>query len=314
MPTPHSQTISKVIPPALKTGDTVGIVAPASYVDRARLAAGIKALEGAGYKVELDNEIGAQHMFFAGTNQRRLAEFHSMFERSHVRAIVCARGGYGSNHLLPELDLSLIKKHPKILVGYSDVTSLLTYIYDAIGLVTFHGPMVASDFDHDAAEWNSWQAALEGQSNWKISGQARPLRRGSATGELYGGCLSLLAASIGTPYECRSEGKLLFMEDINAKPYQIDRMLMQMRLAGKFEGVRGILFGEMPGCVQPGSQPYTLDEVLLAALSDLHVPIAIGFSSGHVSGKNITLPFGIDARLDVGSSVGLEILEKATQR
>jgi len=312
VPTSQAQSSVKLLAPALRPGDAVGIIAPASFIDPIKLRAGVQALKDAGYRVEFEAGIESRRLFFAGDDRRRADEFHAMFSRSEIKAILCARGGYGSNHLLPHLDLALIGKHPKILIGYSDITSLLTYIHDATGLVTFHGPMAAKDFAEDAVEWSSWQSALEGNAKWMLESSARSLCPGEAEGALYGGCLSMLVASVGTPYECRTEGKLLYLEDVNVKPYQLDRMLVQMRFAGKLDGIKGILFGEMPGCVQPGDDSYTLDQVIEAALEDLGIPIAVGFSSGHVKGRNITLPIGVPARLRVGTTVTLEISERAT--
>jgi muramoyltetrapeptide carboxypeptidase len=241
-----------------------------------------------------------------------------MFVRDDVRAIVCARGGYGTNYLLDSLILQKIKSHPKILVGYSDITSLLTYVLDSVGLVTFHGPMVAKDFSQaGGVEIQSWEAAIGGASDWALDlgpgSGVKPLAKGSAEGILYGGCLSILVAALGTPYEIRTADTILFLEDIAAKPYQIDRMLMQLKLAGKLADVRGIVFGEMLECQQNKNQDYTLEEVVLRVIGDLGIPVAYGLRSGHVSRENITLPFGVRAALDVGTKeVGLKILESAT--
>jgi muramoyltetrapeptide carboxypeptidase len=240
-----------------------------------------------------------------------------MFERNDVQAIVCARGGYGSNYLLNVLDLKKIAAHPKIFVGYSDLTSLLTRFSDAGNLVTFHGPMVTKDFaGDDGVDIASWTAALGGDSEWEIGADsgARPMIEGQAEGLLYGGCLSILVASLGTPYEIRTDGAILFLEDVNAKPFQIDRMLMQLKLAGKLNGVRGIVFGEMLDCRQSPDQDYTLEEVVMRLVGDLEVPMAFGLRSGHVSRSNVTLPIGVRARLEVGTEVKLRFLESATER
>ena len=239
-----------------------------------------------------------------------------MFVRDEVRAIICARGGYGSNYLLNALDLKKIQSNPKIFVGYSDLTSLLTYFTDAAGLVTFHGPMVAKDFaDPNGIDLDSWGRALNGSSEWplELDSDVKPLVPGSAEGILYGGCLSILVASLGTPYEIQTAGTILFIEDIAAKPYQIDRMLMQLKLAGKLAEVRGIVFGEMVDCTQNKDQSYSLQDVILRAVGDLAVPVAFGLRSGHVSRGNITLPFGVRAALKVTvNAVSLEIKEAAT--
>ena len=194
-----------------------------------------------------------QDLYFAGSAQRRTQELEEMFVREEVRAILCARGGYGSNYLLERLDIEKIKAHPKIFVGYSDLTALLTYLTDSAGLVTFHGPMVAKDFGHaGGVDLHSWEGALGGTSEWTLDADAevKTLVPGTAEGTLYGGCLSILVASLGTPYEIRTAGTILFIEDIAAKPYQIDRMLMQLKLGGKLADVRGIIFGEMLDCTQ----------------------------------------------------------------
>ncbi|MFZ0773589.1 MAG: LD-carboxypeptidase [Candidatus Sulfotelmatobacter sp.] len=312
-----SSTLPRTKPPALREGDTVGIVAPASNVKRSELEAGCEALRRTGYRPFYFDSILDQDLYFAGSVERRARELEAMFMREDVKAIVCARGGYGANYLLEALDLDAIKAHPKIFVGYSDLTTLLTYFYDAAGLATFHGPMVAKDWAHDGGvDLASWQAALAGTAAWEVNLGAGSgvtgLVDAAAEGNLYGGCLSILVASLGTPYEIKTEETILFLEDLAAKPYQIDRMLMQLKLAGKFEGVRGIVFGEMRECVQTANQGYTLQEVVLRIVGKLGVPVAYGVPSGHVAAGNITLPIGVRAGLTVrGRQVSLKILEAA---
>jgi muramoyltetrapeptide carboxypeptidase len=312
-----SSAIPRIKPPALRPGDTVGIVAPASNVKRGDLEAGCERLRLAGYRPFYFDSILDQDLYFAGSVARRACELEEMFAREDVRAMVCARGGYGANYLLPVLDLEKIKAHPKIFVGYSDQTALLTYFADAAGLVTFHGPMVAKDWAHeDGVDAASWLAALTGAAPWEVNlgtgSGVSGLVEGSAEGILYGGCLSILVASLGTPYEIETAGTILFIEDVAAKPYQIDRMLMQLKLAGKFSGVRGIVFGEMRDCLQTANQGYTLEEVVLRIVGSLGVPVAYGVRSGHVTAGNITLPIGVRAGLTVrGGEVGLKILEAA---
>jgi len=306
-------------PPALQPGDTIGIIAPASNIKREHLEAGCDALRKLGYKPFYLDSIFDKSLYFAGSTERRARELEEMFSRDDVQAIVCARGGYGSNYLLDSLNLANLKSHPKIFVGYSDITSLLTYISDSIGLVTFHGPMVAKDVAHsDGIDLASWESALTAASAWTINfgaeSGAKPLVAGSAEGKLYGGCLSMLVASLGTPYEIHTAGTILFIEDVAAKPYQIDRMLMQLKLAGHFDAVRGIVFGEMLDCLQTADQTYTLQQVAMRIAGDMGIPVAFGLQSGHVTSGNITLPFGVRAHLNVGSGkVNLKILESAVQ-
>ncbi len=280
--------------------------------------AGCEALRKLGYKPFYFDSILDQDLYFAGSVERRMRELEEMFSREDVRAIVCARGGYGANYLLHTLDLEKIRSHPKILVGYSDITTLLTHVLDAAGVLTFHGPMVTKDFSRvDGIDLVSWQAALSGASGWELdlgSGSGvRVLAEGSAEGVLYGGCLSMLAASLGTPYEIHPGESILFIEDVATKPYQIDRMLMQLKLAGKLTDVRGIIFGEMLECSQSQDQDYTLEEVVLRVVGDLGIPVAYGLRSGHVSRGNVTLPLGVRAAITAErGKASLKILEAAT--
>jgi muramoyltetrapeptide carboxypeptidase len=309
-----SSNPQRVKPPALRPGDTVGIVASASNIKQADLEAGFEALRNAGYRPFYLDSILDQDLYFAGSARRRARELEEMFVRDDVRAILCARGGYGANYLLKELDFDKIKANPKIFIGYSDISCLLTHFTDACAFVTFHGPMAAKDWAHaDGVDLASWQAAVSNSTPWNVplNPEASGLEEGEAEGILYGGCLSILVASLGTPYEIKTDGTILFLEDLAAKPYQIDRMLMQLKLAGMFDKVRGIVFGEMLDCVQTANQGYTLEEVVTRIVGDLGVPVAFGVRSGHVTSRNITLPFGVGAKLTVQGEVTLKILESA---
>jgi muramoyltetrapeptide carboxypeptidase len=310
---------SRTKPPALRPGDKVGIVAPASNLKREMLEAGCEGLRRAGYEPFYFESILDRDLYFAGSVERRARELEEMFARDDIRAIVCARGGYGSNYLPLTLDPKRIVFHPKILVGYSDITTLVCCMADSANFVTFHGPMVAKDFAvADGVDLESWQNAVGGArgrtEEWSIAegSGARPLAPGQAEGILYGGCLSMLVASLGTQHEIRTAGTILFIEDVATKPYQIDRMLMQLKLAGKLNEVRGIVFGEMLDCLQGPNQDYTLEDVILRIVKDLRIPVAFGLRSGHVSRANITLPIGVRARLTVDDAVELRILEAAT--
>src|ERR1700674_1081012 len=314
---PSASHNSRIKPRALRPGDKVGIVAPASNVKREMLEAGCDGLRRMGYEPFYFESILDRDLYFAGSAERRARELEDMFARDDIRAIVCARGGYGSNYLLSAINLKKIAAHPKIFVGYSDLTTVLTWFADSANFVTFHGPMVAKDFAvADGIDLASWQHAVSGAAEWEIGADsaAKPLAEGEAEGILYGGCLSILVAALGTPYDIHTEGTILFMEDIAAKPYQIDRMLMQLKLAGKLKDVRGIVFGEMMDCRQNPTQDYSLEEVVLRVVGDLGIPVAFGLRSGHVSRRNITLPIGVRARLEVGGEVKLKILESATSQ
>jgi muramoyltetrapeptide carboxypeptidase len=316
---PASPPPSRIKPRALRPGDTVGIVAPASHVQRPLLEKGCESLRQLGYQPFYLDSILEQELYFAGSLDRRVRELEEMFERDEVRGILCARGGYGTNYLLRKLDPTKIIPHPKVFMGYSDVTTLLTCFADSAGFVTFHGPMVTKDFANPGGvDLASWQAAVGGAAEWEVGGESgsgvKALVGGAAQGVLYGGCLSLLVAAMGTPHDIRTDGTILFLEDLNAKPYQIDRMLMQLKLGGKLDGVKGIVFGEMLDCVQTQNQGYSLEEVILRIVGELGVPVAFGLRSGHVTRSNITLPIGVRAALNVNDrGVRLKILEAATQ-
>lgn len=311
----------QIKPRALRPGDIVGIIAPASPIEAALLESGCVRLRKLGYEPVYFESILDRDTYFAGSVERRVRELQSMFLRDDVRAIICARGGYGCNCLLPEIDLDIVRAHPKIFVGYSDVSTLLTYLSDETGLVTFHGPMVTKDFANaEGVNIASWKAVIEGaerrshsvatrmehpQSEGLGSTSAVPLVRGYAQGRIYGGCLSMLVASMGTPYEIQTDGAILFIEDIGAYPYQVDRMLMQLKLGGKLDGVHGIIFGEMPGCDPAPECGYSLQDVVSRVVGDLGVPVAFGYPSGHVAGNNQVLPIGVQAILKVQDEVRL---------
>ncbi|HEU5232877.1 MAG TPA: LD-carboxypeptidase [Terriglobales bacterium] len=304
-------------PPTLSSGDTIGIIAPAGAVDRAEFAAGEARLRELGFKLVYSEAIFQRDMYFAGDARRRVDELHEMFRAPEVKAILCARGGYGTNHLLPHLDFELIASHSKIFCGYSDVTTLTALFFQRIGLIGFHGPMLAKDFAKaNGVHIQSFLRAVSGTQPWSLdaadSPALQPLRPGTAEGRLYGGCLSLLVASLGTPYEIETDDAILFIEDVGEWPYRIDRMLMHLKCAGKLDGVRGIVFGEMKDCEPPAGADYTLQQVITRVLDDMNIPIAFGLRSGHVSAGNITLPVGVRARLTVSDAVQLDILESAT--
>ena len=280
------------------------VVSPASSAQPERITRGMEALRALGYDVVAAAHAYGKHPpYFAGSVDERLSDLHRAFDDPRVAAIICTRGGYGSNYLLKRLSLDVIRANPKPFFAYSDHTSTQTWLLDQLGLVSFHGPMAAADFSvPGGVHLDSFTAAITGGLvQVGAEERIRVLRPGRVQGILYGGCLSILTAALGTPYAPHTEGKLLFIEDIGAKPYQIDRMLRHLILAGKLEGVRGILFGEMLDCASPGADPNLIEDVILHVLGDYDIAIGIGLRSGHVSGGNVTLPFGIEAELDLSS-------------
>jgi muramoyltetrapeptide carboxypeptidase len=306
---------SQVIKPAaLRRGDKVGIIAPASSFNREAFLAGCSRLQQMGFDPVYSRDIFDRDLYFAGSADRRLHELQDFLQRDDIAALIGVRGGYGSNYLLDRLDFRQFVRHPKILLGCSDITSLLTAVTDRTGLVTFHGPMVAKDIAGGTFESSSWNNAFQGARHWAIASEGvEVLQSGRAQGRLYGGCLSMLAASLGTEFEIQCDDAILFIEDVGEKPYRIDRMLMQLRLADKLKNVRAFIFGEMLDCIQPGKQDYTLQQVVMRILADYGVPVVYGLKSGHVSGANITLPLGVQSQLIADEScVTLKILEAAT--
>jgi muramoyltetrapeptide carboxypeptidase len=304
-------------PSAVPSDAVVAVVSPASTPQPERVERGLEALRAMGFAPQASaNHLARGPLYFAGSPQMRLSDLHHAFAGGEVRAIFSTRGGYGSNYLLDELDLDLIAESPKPLIGYSDLTALHLWLLDQIQLPAFHGPMLSADFAHqDGVHLPSLRAAFSGHAyNLGAEEGLRSLRPGKARGILYGGCLSILVSLLGTPYEPQTEGKLLFIEDVNAKPYQIDRMLWQLRQAGKMEGVRGIVFGEMLGCVSPGAPHELLEEAILRVLEDFDGPIAIGLRSGHVSRHNVTLTLGVEAELRTGGEAALHLLEAAVKK
>ncbi len=301
-------------PSAVPSDALVAVVSPASTPQPDRVELGLEALRALGYAPQpADHILTRGPLYFAGTPEMRLRDLHHAFADDEVRAIFATRGGYGSNHLLDALDLDLIAESAKPFLGYSDLTALQLWLLDQVQLPAFHGPMVAADFAReDGVHLPSLQAALGGQTYSVGAPEGlRTLHPGRARGTLYGGCLSMLVALLGTPYEPQTEGKLLFLEDVNARPYQIDRMLWQLAQAGKFDGVRGIVFGEMLDCVSPGAPLELLDEVILRVFDQFQGPIAIGLRSGHVSRSNVTLTFGVEAELHAASEANLDLLQPA---
>ena len=303
-------------PAAVAPDARVAVIAPASSSKPERLVRGMEALRARGYDAEFGKYAqGRQAPYFSGTAEERLADLHAAFADPEVQAVFCTRGGYGSNYLLEDIDLDLIRDNPKPFFGYSDMTAVQTWLLDELGLISFHGPMVAADFavDHGVQD-ASLDAALDGDAVAVGAAEGlRILKPGRAEGTMYGGCLSILTSSLGTRFAPQTEGKLLFLEDVGTKPYQVDRMLRQMVLAGKFDGVAGFVFGEMLECASPGASPDLLEQVILRVLDWFDGPIAIGLRSGHVSRGNVTLPFGIEAELILEEEPVLRYLEPAVQ-
>jgi len=298
-------------PRALRRGDLVGVCSPSSPSEPEKLERGVAELRAMGFEVRVAPHTLDRTGFTAGPPADRLRDLHGLLRDPDVAAILFARGGAGAARLLPDLDVSLLRAHPKPLVGYSDVT-LLHLVQARLEMVAFHGPMVA----HDLADGGGDRASLL----WALTGEGAPyaagdgalavLREGAAEGRLLGGCLSIIAAAAGTPWAfAAKDDTLLFLEDLNERPYRIDRLLFQLRHSGVLDHVRGIVFGDLSTCAAPPGVDWTLDDVIREALDGLDVPIASGLRSGHTR-PNVTLPLGVRARLTCGpGGARFEILE-----
>ncbi|MEN1967697.1 LD-carboxypeptidase [Lentibacillus sp. N15] len=289
-------------PERLRKGDTIGIIAPASPVHWHELTCGIPFFEQMGLQVKLGKSVNRTYGYLAGTDEERLADIHAMFADPTVKAIICARGGYGTGRLAANLDYELIKNNPKIFWGYSDITYLHTAIHNEAGLVTFHGPMVASDIAKDT--FDALSASLFDQlfSPTKLcySETVSPLKMfvpGEAKGELAGGNLSLLISTLGTPFEIETAGKLLVIEDIGEEPYRVDAMLNQLKHAGKLDNLAGLIIGDFALAKPKSEKPsFRLEEVIQQYVSELPFPVMSGFSIGHCT-PNFSIPLGVEARL-----------------
>lgn len=304
-------------PPALHRGDTIGVFAPSSPVTSEVLAKGVEELRSIGYKVEVAEGALSKKHFYAGEHAARAAAFLRFLEDPEIKAIFCTRGGYGSNYVVehlssPAVFARLKRLPPRIVMGLSDVTTLLLFLRQRLGWVTFQGPMISGFADGK----NRYERAVmervlsNSTSGCTIESDATVLRAGTAQGRLTGGCLSLLAATLGTPGEIDTRGSILLLEDIDEKPYRVDRMLFHLKHAGKFRGVRGIAFGEMVGCAK-SSPVEELRGLIEDAFGELGIPLIFGLRFGHTTGGCLTLPLGVEARLEARKAVRLKLLEPA---
>jgi len=285
-------------PAPLTAGDRVALIAPAGRWDDERLARGVDLLESWG--LEAVGPDRAQSLRYMSAPDRVRAEAISRaLADDDVRALLAVRGGFGSARLHADLPLDVLRDRPKIVVGFSDVSVLLSRIVQEAGVVCYHGPMVAADLPRlDEARRERFRRFLFGEQGWWDGGVTEVWRSGQASAPLVGGCLSVLVTTLGTPYEIRTEGTVLFLEDVAEKLYRIDRMLTHMKHAGKLDGIAGLVLGPMLDC-DGGGGPAVLREIVMDAIGDADLPVAYGLDAGHGAG-NVVLPFGCRVRLDAG--------------
>ena len=289
------------LPPAVRPGDRVGVAALSGAVDPERLEAGLDGLRQLGFEPLAAANLSGGKGLFAGDDNERLAAFHELVAAPGLRAVVFARGGHGLLRLLPRIDWSLLARRPLAFVGYSDLTPFLHEVVRRLGVAAFHGPMVAVDLARglSLAEADSLLGALAGDLPASLPVRCADGATGGR-GRLMGGCLSLLAATLGTPFAPALDGSLLFWEDVDEPLYRLDRMLTQLRLSGSLDRLRGMVVGELlPADAAPDLQP-TLPEIVEDLARELGWCVAWGCPSGHCQ-PNLTLPLGIAARLDAAA-------------
>ena len=297
-----SKSIRPLIrPPQLKQGDVVGVVAPAGPVDKDQLETGLEVIRAMGFEPRLGRHIYARSRFMAGCDKDRAQDLMDMFRDPGVQAIFCARGGYGANRILPHLKPQTIRAKAKVVVGSSDITLLLHFLVQNCGLIAFHGPMVAGSFGRAEMKQSQRQfkALLTGSAKGRVfqAPRAKVFSQGVAQGKLTGGCLTLLCRSLGTPYEINTRNRILLIEDVNEPLYRVDGMLWQLKNAGMFKGVRGIIFGEMVNCRSQRQGEGTLADILTDLFPNPGFPILTHCPIGH--GKEVwTLPLETSATLD----------------
>ena len=288
-------------PPALRPGDVVGVVAPSAAIERGYLEAGVGALAAMGYRVKVSAHALDRAGIMAGTDAVRAAELNAFFADPGVRAIVGARGGYGAGRLLPLIDFAAIARTPKIFLGFSDATFLLAALVERAGIIAFHGPMVAMDLARGLSPRSSahLRRLLSGAPGGFELEAATALRPGAATGELIGGCLSVVVATLGTPYAPRFAGRILFLEDTGEKAYRVDRMLVQLRQSGALRGVAGIVFGAIRPVGGDEVERMRIAEFVAEQTRDLDCPVLFGIEAGHGT-ENLALPLGAPVPLEAG--------------
>lgn len=294
---------SVIKPPRLKVGDTIGIAAPASAFDEDAFAKGIRRIREAGYRTVFRPDIFSRSNYLAGDDARRADELNRLFADRSINAIFCARGGYGSQRILPTLDGKMFRKNPKIFMGYSDITALHCYLHNICGLATFHGPLVTEFGDVSEDDLCNILDALGNPAPWGELPSSRidVLRTGKSEGILIGGSLSVFACTLGTPYAPSTDDAILFFEDRGEKPYAIDRLFSHLKSAGKLDGAKGLILGQfIPPEGWAGGEENYLDEVkriALDAIGSSRVPVLSNFPAGHFR-KSICFPLGVRARID----------------
>jgi len=304
-------------PKSLKAGSRLGVFAPASPADSVEMIAGLTELKRQGFQVVANQDSKAEG-YFAGPALDRMNGFLSGIQSEQIDGLMALRGGYGSNYLL-DFDLDKNLERAKSVIGFSDVTTLQIYLWQKCRWVTFYGPMVAAGINAGAGAMKGYdensflQAIRKTDGSWKLGLKGEAVLAGQAMGRVLGGCMTLVEATMGTPWELDTRDSILLLEDRAMKPYQVDRVLMHLKQAGKLEGVKGIVLGEFPDGAPVVAGAPTIREVCSRILRPLGIPIVFGAPVGHTGRPMLTIPLGIRARLDAQGQGALEFLEGAVE-
>ncbi|MBN1794856.1 MAG: LD-carboxypeptidase [Candidatus Omnitrophica bacterium] len=295
----------KVRPKRLRHNDTIGIVAPASSFDRENFKRGVSVLRRLGYKVVYERAIFSKYWSKPGHNEQRAHQINRMFADNRIKAILCAKAGCGSTGIIPYLDKDVIRAHPKIFVGYSDITILLLYLQAAANMVVFHGPVVSGEMYEDmnpATMDYLLRLITQPHALGRITFPSlRYIKPGRATGMLVGGNISLIVEAIGTPFEIDTDNKILFLEEIGEDLEVITGYFERLKRSGAFKKIRGLIFGRMVDCFEDLDPQEGIISLIHRELADLAVPVLFGFPSGHTQsreGLHVTLPFGTEVSID----------------
>jgi muramoyltetrapeptide carboxypeptidase len=293
------------IPPYLRPGQTIGLVCPAGYMKMEKAQTCIDILQEWGYQVKVGNTVGSSSTnYFSGTDEERLLDFQQMLDDDEVNAVLCARGGYGLSRIIDRINFKKFKKHPKWLAGFSDITVLHSHVYTNYNIATIHGPM-AGAFNEEGYKNEfvlSLKQVLEGKKIKYECAAQEFNKKGEAVGELIGGNVALLAHLTGTPSDIKTKGRILFLEDVGEYLYNIDRMMRQLKRAGKLEKLAGLIIGhfsETKDTERPFGQ--TAYEIIYNVVKEYDYPISYGFPVSHDT-ENYALKVGIGYKLKVGKS------------
>ncbi len=297
-------SVTTIRAPRLKAHDVVGIIAPASPISKSEIQKGIQLIESFPLQVRLGIRLFRRSHYLAGSDQERVSDLHAMFSDPEIKAILCARGGYGTLRYLDKIDYGLLRNNPKLLVGFSDLTALLMAIYQHSGLITIHGPTVSELLNGD--NWHHLSRLMTTSYKPRLSLKSGTvIHGGTARGILVGGNLATLCSLIDTPYLPSFRGVILFLEEKGEQPYRLDRMVTQLLLSGRLEHLSALVIGQLEGC----GDEQVVHGLLRERFSDLPIPVVTGLPVGH-GAENISLPLGLPALLDTERMV-LEIEEPA---